>query len=43
MWPKTAKFVTNEDRMQSWQTDLLIKRQIFTPSKRLLVCEQGIN
>ena len=43
MWPKTAKFVTNEERMQSWQTDLLIKRQIFTPSKRLLVCEQGIN
>ena len=29
--------------MQSWQTDLLIKRQIFTPSKRLIVCEEGIN
>ena len=42
MWPKTANFTSEEDRMQSWQTSLVIKKKIFKPSKRIVVCQQGV-
>ena len=42
MWPKTAKFDNQQQRLQSWQTDLVIKRKIFKPSKRLIFCEQEV-
>lgn len=42
MWPKTANFRDEEDRLQSWQTSLVIKKKIFKPSKRIVVCQQGV-
>lgn len=41
MWPKTAKFENEAQRMQSWQTTSVIKQKIFNPSKRLIICQQG--
>ena len=42
MWPKTAHFSSEAQRLESWQTSLVIKRQIFDPAKRLARCELGI-
>ena len=41
MWPKTAKFESEEERMLSWQTTSVIKQKIYQPSKTLLKCAQG--
>ena len=42
MWPKTAKFANDGEMMDSWQTSLVIKRKIMKPSKRLVICKQGV-
>lgn len=41
MWPKTANFKSEEQRMASWQTSSVIKQKIFRPAKQLLICDQG--
>ena len=41
MWPKTAKFESEEQRLQSWQTDSVIKQKIYQPAKALLICDEG--
>ena len=38
MFPSFAKFKDDKERMESWQTDLVIKKKILRPSKRLIVC-----
>ena len=43
MWPKTAKFENEAQRMDSWQTSLVVKKKIFKPSKRLVICKQGVD
>ena len=43
MWPKTAKFKNEDDRLQSWQTTSVIKAKVYSPSKRLIICEQGVD
>ena len=43
MFIKTAKFKNEKERMESWQTDLVIQRKILRPSKRLIVCKQGVD
>ena len=43
MFIKTAKFKNDKERMESWQTDLVIQRKILRPSKRLIVCKQGVD
>ena len=42
MWPKTATFKSEEERLKSWQTTQVIKQRIFKPSKRLVLCELGV-
>lgn len=39
MWPSTAHFSDENHRMHHWLTDLVIKRKIFDPSKRLIACK----
>lgn len=43
MWPKTASFKSEEERLLSWQTTQVIKQKVFKPSKRLVICEAGVN
>ena len=40
MWPSTAHFIDEQHRMNHWQTDLVIKRKILDPSKRLIDCKK---
>lgn len=42
MWPKTAHFESELDRLESWQATSVIKQKIFNPSKRLILCQQGV-
>lgn len=42
MWPKTAKFETEAQRLDSWQTTAVIKQKIYGPSRRLIICEEGV-
>ena len=42
MWPKTAKFADETQRLESWQTTTVIKNKIYGPSKRLIICEEGV-
>ena len=42
MWPKTAKFDNETQRLESWQTTTVIKNKIYGPSKRLIICEEGV-
>ena len=42
MWPKTCKFDSEADRLQSWQTTAVIKAKVYSPSKRLIICEKGV-
>jgi len=42
MWPKTARFANHAQCMESVRTSFVIKKKIFTPSKRLILCQQGI-
>jgi hypothetical protein len=39
MWPKTANFDTEAQRLESWQTTAVIKNKVFNPSKRLVICQ----
>lgn len=39
MWPKTANFDTEAQRLESWQTTVVIKNKVFNPSKRLVICQ----
>jgi len=41
MWPITAKFADECQRLESWQTSLVIKRKIVEPSKRLINCQKN--
>ena len=42
MWPKTAKFDNEAQRLDSWQTTAVIKSKIYGPSKRLIICEEAV-
>ena len=43
MWPKTANFENEDQRMESHQTSRVINKKILKPAKRLVVCQKGID
>ena len=43
MWPKTANFENEKQMLKSWQTTSVINKKVYKPSKRLIVCQQGVN
>ena len=42
MWPKTAKFKNEAERFESWHTTAVINKKIYGPSKKLILCEEGV-
>ena len=42
MNPKTARFESEQELMESWRTTLLIEQVVFNPQKKLIECEAGV-